>query len=238
MSGVASGFTETSGKGWPPLAWTARAMPAAGPISGRKRVFEMDGEKSFLLALGKRAYNRFYGDDNYIGNVEHFSKAGEELWDMCGNWENARLLCQSPIEEILLGQIVFVTDGYNPVFFDETPELPKARDAWKTWFTIQAPIGPYRADFLFTCIAHGHTRRLAVECDGHDFHERTKQQAQRDRARDRFMVAEGITVIRFTGSEIYRDPEACAEQLEGVLSNCMDSAMVAAGLIGGRKDRP
>ncbi|PWC69130.1 hypothetical protein TSH7_01415 [Azospirillum sp. TSH7] len=229
---------QSSGKGWPPLARTARAVPAAGPYSGQEWAHEMDGEKSFLLALGSRAYNRLYGDDDFSGDKEHFAMVGDEINGLCGDWENARILCQSQIEEILLGQIIFLYDGYKPVQFDETPDLPKEREDWRTWFSIQAPIGKFRADFLFTCIAQGHVRRLAVECDGHDFHERTKQQAQRDRARDRFMVAEGITVIRFTGSELYRDPMSCGEQLQGVLENCMDSAMVAAGMVNGRKDRP
>lgn len=229
---------QSSGKGWPPLARTARAVPAAGPYCGQEWAHKMDGEKSFLLALGNRAYNRLYGDDDYVGNSEHFAEAGAEINDLCGNWVNARLQCQSPIEEIMLGQIIFLYDGYNAVRWDETPDLPKPPDAFGTWFEIQAPIGQFRADFLFTCHAKGHVRRLVVECDGHDFHERTKQQAQRDKARDRFMVAEGITVIRFTGSELYREPSECADQLQRLLENCMASALVAAGMLTGRKDRP
>lgn len=49
-----------------------------------------------------------------------------------------------------------------------------------------------------------------VECDGHDFHERTKEQAARDRSRDRAIQTAGIPVLRFTGSEIHRDPTICA----------------------------
>ena len=58
---------------------------------------------------------------------------------------------------------------------------------------------------------------LAIECDGHDFHERTKEQAERDRSRDRWMIANGVQVIRFTGREIWRDPEECARQIGSVL---------------------
>jgi len=55
--------------------------------------------------------------------------------------------------------------------------------------------------------------RLIVECDGHDFHERTKEQAARDRARDRLAQYEGLPVLRFTGSEIWNDPMAVAEEV-------------------------
>ncbi|WP_017182260.1 endonuclease domain-containing protein [Sphingobium xenophagum] len=75
-------------------------------------------------------------------------------------------------------------------------------------FEPQVQIGAYRADFVLTSDA----QRLVVECDGHDFHERTKRQAARDRARDRSMLEAGYQVMRFTGSEIYADAMACARQ--------------------------
>lgn len=57
------------------------------------------------------------------------------------------------------------------------------------------------------------TYKLVVECDGHEFHERTKDQAKRDRSRDRTMMLGGLDVFRFTGSEIWADPCACAGQV-------------------------
>lgn len=54
---------------------------------------------------------------------------------------------------------------------------------------------------------------FVVECDGHDFHERTKGQAARDRSRDRALQGFGATVLRFTGSEIVSDPRGCAGEV-------------------------
>jgi hypothetical protein len=54
---------------------------------------------------------------------------------------------------------------------------------------------------------------VAVECDGHDYHERTKEQAQRDKARDRALQSIGWRVARFTGSEIWKDPVRVVIQL-------------------------
>lgn len=59
--------------------------------------------------------------------------------------------------------------------------------------------------------------RLAVEVDGHDFHERTKEQAARDRSRDRALLANGWQVLRFTGSEVWRDPDRCAAEIKRTL---------------------
>lgn len=73
----------------------------------------------------------------------------------------------------------------------------------------------YRLDFVITVWSpiEGTWRSLVVECDGHEFHERTKEQAERDRARDRAIQEYGSPVYRFTGSELYRDPMKCAAQV-------------------------
>jgi very-short-patch-repair endonuclease len=56
-------------------------------------------------------------------------------------------------------------------------------------------------------------RNLIIECDGHDFHERTKEQAAKDRSRDRASTLTGYEVFRFTGAELWRDPLGCAKQV-------------------------
>ncbi|HHW14669.1 MAG TPA: DUF559 domain-containing protein [Firmicutes bacterium] len=70
--------------------------------------------------------------------------------------------------------------------------------------------GTFRADFA---IIERHKDDvqllLLVECDGHDYHEKTKQQAAKDKRRDRALKLAGFDVLHFTGSEIWRDPVAC-----------------------------
>ena len=79
----------------------------------------------------------------------------------------------------------------------------------------QYQIGRYRADFaLFAKFYNGPVvHKLVIECDGHDFHEKTKIQAQRDKKRDRDLTAAGYQVFRFTGSEIFRDAPGCAKEI-------------------------
>jgi very-short-patch-repair endonuclease len=79
----------------------------------------------------------------------------------------------------------------------------------------QAQIDDYRVDFLISALhlTNMAQRRLVVECDGHAFHERTKEQAARDRSRDRYLTSHDFDVFRFTGSEIWRDPWECASQI-------------------------
>lgn len=79
----------------------------------------------------------------------------------------------------------------------------------------QAMVGSRRVDFLIHAYdwRNRRWRRLIIECDGHDFHERTKEQARRDRSRDRLSTMEGYDFFRFTGSEIWNAPWGCAEQI-------------------------
>lgn len=77
----------------------------------------------------------------------------------------------------------------------------------------QKPLCGYRADFAVTFSGV----KVVVECDGHDFHEKTKEQAARDKKRDRDFQLAGWKVLRFTGSEIHRDVEACARDVAQAL---------------------
>lgn len=110
-----------------------------------------------------------------------------------------RGLCQSPPEECLLVAMLEAL-------------------LWEPGVTLelQAQIGNYRADFLITFHhpqAATELFRVVVEVDGHAFHERTKQQAARDKRRDRHMTTRGYRVLRFSGSEVWKDPAGCAEQV-------------------------
>lgn len=83
----------------------------------------------------------------------------------------------------------------------------------------QVTIEKYRVDFLVRFLRYSwkehrfDVEQAVVECDGHDYHEKTKEQARRDKRRDRRMTAQGLKVYRFTGSEIWKDPMGCAHQV-------------------------
>lgn len=64
----------------------------------------------------------------------------------------------------------------------------------------------YRSPVIGTSPLEYVDSQLAIELDGHDFHERTKEQARRDKKRDRDLSALGFPVARFTGSEIFAAP--------------------------------
>lgn len=138
-------------------------------------------------------------------------------------WEPEEWLsvCQSPIERSMLlalwsrgvwsGALTF-PDFVGDADLTVMEERAKALRGTKGVLAPQVRVGPYRVDFLIA-LGRWYYRDVvlvAIECDGHDFHERTKAQAAKDKARDRDLAARGLTVLRFTGSEIWRDAGASA----------------------------
>lgn len=128
------------------------------------------------------------------------------LADLLNLWVRASAWCESPIEKLMLwamlGQGVaadgFVIRGRDGVLAVREPGL-----------YVQQPVCGFVADFVLL----GPHRPIVIECDGHEFHARREHMA-RDRKRDRDMQLDGYTVLRFTGSQIHTDPNACARELD------------------------
>lgn len=111
----------------------------------------------------------------------------------------------TPIEKIMDLILVSVGDFLSKEFCPTSfPILIHER---------QTKIGKYRVDFLCT-LYKGTSQSYVIECDGHDFHEKTKEQAQYDKQRERFLVSQGYKVLRYTGSEIINDFEKIKEELQ------------------------
>lgn len=148
----------------------------------------------------------------------------QRLWA----WNELEDVCQSPIEQMMLAEILFLEDGYDAVkwgFMDGAPNQPET----ETNFDCQVSVLKYKVDFLFTVRVKGKERKVVVECDGHNFHDRTKAQAQRDKSRDRDMTNAGYIVIRFTGSEIYRRADDCAIEISDLLCRLKTELIEALG---------
>ncbi len=155
-------------------------------------------------------------------------------------------LTESPIETafllalILCGREHFISiavDGHNPTSKYPFYTVFEGHRDRELLIQPQKSIGDYRVDFLLSYTGLERQKvesesprpedqwqdiridkKMIVECDGHDFHERTKQQAARDKGRDRFLQSLGYPVFRFMGSEIFRDSLASAAEVLKALS--------------------
>jgi very-short-patch-repair endonuclease len=77
----------------------------------------------------------------------------------------------------------------------------------------QFRIDKYRVDFLITQKGIGPSEILSpvvVELDGHEFHDKNKQQRSYEKARDRFLLRAGYRVVHYTGSDVVSDPYSVA----------------------------
>lgn len=138
--------------------------------------------------------------------------------------------------------------GVDDIEFSESAKVEIAvHSEWKKRIDVvpQMHLGKYRVDLAlmyrgseYVCsqkfgdlnrVAHAYVYlpTIIIECDGHDYHERTKEQAARDKARDRELQQTGNPVLRFTGSEIYRDSYACAKQVYTFISAASERASKA-----------
>ena len=77
-------------------------------------------------------------------------------------------------------------------------------------FRRQRPIGPFIADFY--CVEAG----VVVEIDGEG--HAAPSQAARDAARDEWLQARGLTVLRFANAQVLLEPEAVVEAILEVCS--------------------
>jgi very-short-patch-repair endonuclease len=148
----------------------------------------------------------------------------------------AAKLCKSPIELVLLAPLVWARYGY-----DSGPV-----EIWDTTFTGDKPvtnvviapqyqIDRHSVDFaIFIRGVANEWIKIVVECDGHDFHERTKEQAARDKSRDRDLQIGGWKVLRFTGSEIWRDYSWCAAAVGELAAKEIAAQLLRRGIPHGK----
>jgi very-short-patch-repair endonuclease len=139
--------------------------------------------------------------------------------------------CETPIErQFAIG--FFLLDGWlvEPTG-SKSIRVQSPDRQWSFTVTPQSEFEDFRdsnhqlvgrVDFLLQCeVGTGVFYKLGVELDGHEWHEKSKDQARNDRERERALLADTAlnALIRFTGSEVFRDPERAASGAINVLAN-------------------
>lgn len=139
---------------------------------------------------------------------------------------------ESPVELALAFALGFIgRQQCDAVLYDfEDAVLGDAEGDTTLRIKPQARFDGYRLDFPLTLelIEEGpdglivSQKQLAVEADGAEFHDRTPEQAIRDRKRDRQLQAQGLSVFRFAGGEVWRDVFGCARETIGFLNSAVE----------------
>lgn len=145
--------------------------------------------------------------------LEHLPRLGEAASEIVRVWIAPRLLksidveVESPIEAVF------------KLWWDALYPLMDPAQSVRLYPQFGfAPINErnYRADFVMWPTDLDELSRanrvgvtynaIVLELDGHDFHERTKEQVIARNQRDRDFQEKGYRVLHFSGSEIWRDP--------------------------------
>ena len=117
--------------------------------------------------------------------------------------------CKSPIEKIF-----YV--AFEIVCLFRKKELPEYATCMYSnpQCEVEANGHKYVADFAICRETNQEGYGIfLVECDGHEFHQKTKQQVERDNTRQYELKMAGFDILRFSGSQIYKDPFKCANDV-------------------------
>lgn len=123
---------------------------------------------------------------------------------------------KSPIEQLLYLNLKYQSFYHGDLKIKIIPQ-----------YLIETRNKKYFADFLISMsefmemedVMLYRGQKLIIECDGHDFHYNTKEKIEQDRIRKRNISKLGYEVIRYTGTELYRDSSKCAVEVLQLLEN-------------------
>jgi very-short-patch-repair endonuclease len=143
---------------------------------------------------------------------------------LCGFETSVTTVCESPIECLLLSELAFLKSPASDALPFNLIGNSRGNTCLSSQFltiTPQSQVGRYRIDFDVSFdpleASCGGEFHVYIECDGHEYHERTKEQAARDRRKDRMFAAYHAPLLRFTGAEIVNDLNGCVEEIGRVL---------------------
>lgn len=162
-------------------------------------------------------------EDNIIKLYEEGHKemlVDKVYWQMVGissdcemELDDSLVDCESPIEQLLsieltnlgLKRIV----DFNP--FIDVLDIEKQKE-------IKIKSKKYRVDFCIPVVYKNQENKCyVIECDGYEFHQKTKKQVEEDNKRQRDLQKEGYEIIRFSGSEIFHKPKQCALEVKNII---------------------
>lgn len=140
----------------------------------------------------------------------------EAAWRGLLVWRASRSLCESPAEALLDLWFSAVyrerEPGDDKMFgFDLRSQAEVTANGHQ--YRLDFILDPHDPSLLQPRDGASSYPKIAVEIDGHAFHEKTKEQVTYRNRRDRDLQLAGWTVLHFSGSELFRDPLRVAEDV-------------------------
>lgn len=145
----------------------------------------------------------------FFAALQHITIHEEDkLLNFIMEWGEDYVSCKSPIEKIF-----FL--AFNIVRMFRSNEFPDYVVGISVFpqFEVETESKKYCADFYIVVEGYKDEIDIIVECDGHDFHEKTKKQVAYNNEREYAIKKAGYDILRFSGSQIYENPFKCANDI-------------------------
>lgn len=163
------------------------------------------------------------GSPDFLRNHPGYAKsilhgASDEI---LAEYEAGDPLCESPIEREMLAALLasrWQSFGIESPRIWNVNDQSAGRPAWPVVIMPQFQIGRHRLDFAISLPKKPIGTIIAVECDGSEYHDQAL-----DRERNVQLGCFGVLTSRHSGSDIKRDPMACAQR---VIQLCAEWANV------------
>lgn len=112
-------------------------------------------------------------------------------------------VCESPLEAAFwTWWLMFEANGSLPLTLIPQQEVIARGRRYRLDFVVQ----PKEGRTYSLLIGRDDAPKVAVELDGHHYHDKTKAQATKRNRRDRDLASEGWTVLHASYSEFHDDP--------------------------------
>jgi hypothetical protein len=182
---------------------------------------------------------KFYLESTFAEQEKHCESPIEKLFLQA--WINKTYL-----ENSIKSYDAFEFHAYNSDFilndrFKEsiTARVKRLGLISYSYLVPQFKIDKYRIDFLIVCCHASlplimefddfftenykdyektYFFKVLIECDGFEYHGKSKEQFIKDREKDRFLKYLGYDVLRFSGTELYKNPDQCLEETIQILN--------------------
>lgn len=114
--------------------------------------------------------------------------------------------CESPIELILTTSIeIYKAINKDNLYYEPQTEVIINNKKYIVDFMI------FSDKYVNTDLPENF--KLIIECDGFEFHHSNKKQVEYDNKREYDFKTAGYQILRFTGTEIYKEPLECAKKI-------------------------
>ena len=160
-------------------------------------------------------------EENFNIQARTVSKVYRKYKDIVNEYEEnlkySLELCESPIEQLLRLELERI-NLINTIRYNKYIDIIEIQNQ----AIIDCGKNRYRVDFLIPVFYKNQGGMMfVIECDGYEFHQKTKEQVEQDNKRTRDLQKAGYEIIRFSGTEIWHSSYKCACEIKNIIfSKC------------------